>query len=271
MSGNGEDRTVEAIYEALDRQAPDEALALAEQALASSEEEDPVVRFLAGIALLEMDQAEAAVDQLRIAVEQDPEDAEFRSNLSLALFRTCRFDEAGAEAEKAVATDPELPDAHAMLSLVLERRGKLKDADRALAVASRIDAERFPPVIRMTRAAFEDEIGRAAAELPDHFRAHLKDVAVIVEDVPPEDVLLEEDPPLDPELLGLFVGVALKDRTHAGPGGDQPPRILLFQRNLERYATDSEHLREEIAVTLYHELGHYLGLDEDELVQIDLG
>jgi predicted Zn-dependent protease with MMP-like domain len=34
---------------------------------------------------------------------------------------------------------------------------------------------------------------------------------------------------------------------------------------------DEEHLREEIAVTLYHELGHYLGLDEDELVQIDLG
>jgi len=63
-TGNGDDRTVEAIYEALDRQAPEEALVLAEQALGSSEEEDPVVRFLAGIALLEMDHAEEAVEQL---------------------------------------------------------------------------------------------------------------------------------------------------------------------------------------------------------------
>lgn len=271
MSGNGDDRTVEAIYEALDRQAPEEALVLCEQALSSSEEEDPVVRFLAGIALLEMDHAEEAVEQLQTAVAEDPEDAEFRSNLALALFRACRFDEAGKEAEKAVATDPELPDAHAVLSMVLERRGKMKEADQALARAAKLDPERFPAVVRMDRAAFEEEIGRAAAELPENFRSHLKDIAVLVEDVPPTDVLLEETPPLDPELLGLFVGVALKDRTHAGPGGEQPARILLFQRNLERYAPDVDHLREEIAVTLYHELGHYLGLDEDELVQIDLG
>jgi predicted Zn-dependent protease with MMP-like domain/cytochrome c-type biogenesis protein CcmH/NrfG len=266
-----DDRTVEAIYEALDRQAPEEALVLAEQALNSSEEEDPVVRFLAGIALLEMDHAEEAIEQLEKAVAEDPEDAEFRANLALALFRVCRFTDAGKEAEKAVAADPDLPDAHSVLSMVLERSGRLVEADQALERAAKIDPERFPPVIRLSRSAFEEEVGLAAQELPEHFRAHLKDVAVIVEDVPPAEVLFEEDPPLDPELLGLFVGIALKDRSHLGPGGDQPPRILLFQRNLERYATDAEHLREEIAVTLYHELGHYLGLDEDELVQIDLG
>ena len=53
--------------------------------------------------------------------------------------------------------------------------------------------------------------------------------------------------------------------------GSLPPRILLFQRNLERQSRDLEDLRSEIAVTLYHELGHYLGLDEGELIAIDLG
>ena len=53
-------------------------------------------------------------------------------------------------------------------------------------------------------------------------------------------------------------------------GGGLPPRIHLFQRNLERFAVDREELQEEIAVTLYHELGHYLGLDEEELEELDL-
>jgi predicted Zn-dependent protease with MMP-like domain len=123
----------------------------------------------------------------------------------------------------------------------------------------------------MSRKEFEEEIERSAEKLPENFRKHLGEVAVIVEDLPSEAILREEDPPLDPELLGLFVGTSLEDRTHMGPGGEQPPRILLFQRNLERYASDAEDLRDEIAVTLYHELGHYLGLDEEELVQIDLG
>jgi len=82
--------------------------------------------------------------------------------------------------------------------------------------------------------------------------------------------LFEESPPLDPELLGLFVGTPIGEEGATG-SGELPPRILLFKRNLERYATDLDELLEEITVTLYHELGHYLGLDEDELHAIDLG
>ena len=48
-------------------------------------------------------------------------------------------------------------------------------------------------------------------------------------------------------------------------GGDLPPRIVLFKRNLERAAQDAEELREEIGVTVRHELAHYLGLDEEEI------
>src|SRR6185436_13138197 len=99
------------------------------------------------------------------AVAEDPEDAEFRANLALALFRVCRFDEAGRAAEKAVATDPELPDAHNVLSMVLERKGRFVEADQALARAAKIDPERFPPLIRLSRSAFEEEVGLAAEQL----------------------------------------------------------------------------------------------------------
>jgi predicted Zn-dependent protease with MMP-like domain len=101
-------------------------------------------------------------------------------------------------------------------------------------------------------------------ELPERFARHLEDVAVSVEDLPSEDVLQAEQPPLDPALLGLFVGTPRTEKSVFTEGG-LPPRILLFQRNLELNAVDEHELRDEIAITLRHELGHYLGLDEDEI------
>jgi predicted Zn-dependent protease with MMP-like domain len=77
--------------------------------------------------------------------------------------------------------------------------------------------------------------------------------------------LHEQRPPLDPELLGLFVGVAIDGHSYLSTGGELPPRIYLFKRNLERTVTRSEDLTEQIRVTLYHELGHFLGMDEDDL------
>ena len=270
MAGGSEDRLVEEIYDALDRQEPETALALARGALDGSDGEDPVLRFLAGVALLEMDHPEEAAEQLRRASGLDPEDAEFRSNLSLALFRSCRFAEAEAEAHRALQSDPGMPDAHVVVALVLERQWRLHDADEHLRRAEKLDPERFPYPVRLHRGAFREEAVRAGERLPVEFRRHLAQVAVTLEDLPSDAILTDEDPPLDPELLGLFVGTALPDRSLSGSTGELPPRILLFKRNIERYARDAEHLREEIAVTLYHELGHYLGLGEEELERIDL-
>jgi len=59
-----------------------------------------------------------------------------------------------------------------------------------------------------------------------------------VEDLPSELILTDEEPPLDPELLGLFVGTARTDRSYGAGGVEAPPRILLFKRNLERFAAD---------------------------------
>ena len=72
------------------------------------------------------------------------------------------------------------------------------------------------------------------------------------------------DDGVDPDLLGLFVGPNCAEGVESGD--PLPPEILLFLENLWDYADgDEEIFREEVRVTYYHELGHYLGLEEDDL------
>ena len=106
--------------------------------------------------------------------------------------------------------------------------------------------------------------------IDDTFRKHLDEVTVTIESLPSEAILRESDPPMDPELLGLFVGVPLSEKTNFSPGGELPPRILVFQRNLERMSASRDELHEQIRVTLYHELGHYLGFEEEDMDDLGL-
>jgi predicted Zn-dependent protease with MMP-like domain len=105
----------------------------------------------------------------------------------------------------------------------------------------------------------------ALAELPEPVRAYLSNVAIAVEDFPPDDDLLAADPPLPPTVLGMFRGAPLGDKGSMDPWSHFPSSIVLYQRNLERFATDRRDLVEQIRVTLLHEVGHFLGLDEEQL------
>jgi predicted Zn-dependent protease with MMP-like domain len=107
----------------------------------------------------------------------------------------------------------------------------------------------------------------ALAELPDRARALLRDVPIIVADLPAE---ADVDGGLDPRALGLFSGTSYPDMPHVGgqPGLSQ---IVLFRRNIERVAESEDELREEIRTTLLHETGHFFGLDEAELAGAGLG
>lgn len=270
MSGANGDDLLERIYDALDQGDPGTAVDLARAALAIQQEDDPVLRLLWGLALLDLDRPAEAQEQLARAVELDPDDGEARANLAVALFRSGRFPDAAREARRALDAEPGLPDAHAIQALVLEREGRFDEADRHEARAAELDPDRFPRPERIPRSAFAAEILRARELLPERFRRLLDEVAVLVEPVPPDGVLFEENPPLDPELLGLFAGVPRTERNQFSGPGEMPPRILLFQRNLERHSRDADDLSREIAVTVYHELGHYLGLDEDQLGELDL-
>jgi predicted Zn-dependent protease with MMP-like domain len=277
MSANDHDdpdlQPVESIYEALDQDDPALAFALARAALSAAADEadaDPVLHFLAGVALLELDEPEQAVAVLNRAVEIDPDDAEVRATMAYALYRSCDFARAELEAQRALDSDPSSSDAHHALALVLERRGELEGAEECFSRAAALDPDRFPPPLRLNDDEFERHVLRAREKLAEEFRRHLDEVVVSVEPLPGDELLHDEDPPMDPELFGLFVGVQLTQRSTFSPGGELPPRILLFKRNLERWFPDPDELVRQIAVTLYHELGHYMGLEEAELEAIEL-
>ena len=103
---------------------------------------------------------------------------------------------------------------------------------------------------------FDDHVRAALDELPPELAAALENVAVVVEDENPED----------PDLYGLFEGIPL---TEGGPGpGDLPNRIAVYRVPLEADFAEPDELREEIRVTVLHELGHYFGLDEDRLSEL---
>lgn len=83
------------------------------------------------------------------------------------------------------------------------------------------------------------------------------------------DALLDIEPDLDPDLLGLFEGNARCDPLPSLP--DEMPRIRLFLDNLwQDCAGDLKTYRDEVRITFLHELGHYLGLDEDQVAALGL-
>ena len=96
----------------------------------------------------------------------------------------------------------------------------------------------------------------------------MANLAILVEDEPSADLLaeMEIDPP--DTLLGLYQGVPLTERRW-DYGNALPDRILLFQRPLERESEDEDDLVVAIGETLIHEIGHYFGLSEEEIEQIE--
>ena len=258
---------VEAIYDALDDGRPADALQLAREALAGLPEDDPVLCFLTGRALIELDRLDEATKTLARAVALDPDDAEFRTDLAEALYLCCRFDEATEHAQRAVELDEAFADAHFMMGLLLERTDRRDLAEQHFERATARDGARFPAPLRIDQDEFARQLETARTALPETFRKHLDQVGLLVEELPSKELLFEETPPLTPELLGLFTGVPLDRQSQTSAGGELPPRIYLFKRNLERNVRGTAELAEQIRVTLYHELGHYLGLEEDDLEQ----
>ena len=110
----------------------------------------------------------------------------------------------------------------------------------------------------------DEEVNRLLRELPAAIRRQIEDVPIVFERAPSR-ALVEDG--LDADLLGLFVGEAYPE-----PGSDPiPPQILLFLVNIMDDADgDEEEYRRQVRITLLHEIGHYLGLDEDGLLARDL-
>jgi predicted Zn-dependent protease with MMP-like domain len=121
----------------------------------------------------------------------------------------------------------------------------------------------------MSRDEFKQLVVEAIDSIPPRFAAEVKNVAIVIEDAPAADVLAEMDMGPDDVLLGLYQGVPLPERQWAH-GNALPDRITLYQRSIEEECDDDEDdIVIAIGETLIHELGHYFGLSEDEISEIE--
>jgi predicted Zn-dependent protease with MMP-like domain len=103
---------------------------------------------------------------------------------------------------------------------------------------------------------FDDHVRAALDELPADIAAALENVAVVVEDENPED----------PDLLGLYHGIPLPER--GDTAGMLPDKISIYRLPLEESFPDPIELQEEIRITVLHELAHYFGFDEDQIAAL---
>jgi predicted Zn-dependent protease with MMP-like domain len=104
---------------------------------------------------------------------------------------------------------------------------------------------------------FDEHVQAALDDLPPEIASALENVAVVVEDEDPED----------PTLFGWYDGLG-PGRDHAGA---LPDRIVIYRRPLERAFPDPAELEREIRITVLHEVGHFFGLDEDQIDELGYG
>lgn len=120
----------------------------------------------------------------------------------------------------------------------------------------------------MTRAQFERLVADAVQSIPRTFRERMRNIALIVEDEPSDELLDEMD--VDPQdtLFGLYQGTPLTDRTW-DYGNALPDRIVLYQNPIEDASDSDQDMVAVIGETLIHEVGHYFGMSEQDIEEIE--
>lgn len=120
----------------------------------------------------------------------------------------------------------------------------------------------------MTRERFRKLVAEAIDTIPAHFAREIKNVAIVIEDDPADDLMDQMDMGPEDVLLGLYQGTPLTERRW-DHGNALPDRITLFQRSIEEDCESEDEIVVAIGETLIHELGHYFGMSEDEIMEIE--
>jgi predicted Zn-dependent protease with MMP-like domain len=113
-------------------------------------------------------------------------------------------------------------------------------------------------VVDLTPEEFDGLVGRALETIPTRLARAMDNVAVFVEDEPPDDL---------PGLLGLYEGIPLtaRDGWYAGV---LPDRITIFAGPLMRRCATQDEVVEQVRITVVHEVAHHFGIDDDELDEL---
>jgi predicted Zn-dependent protease with MMP-like domain len=225
---------LESILAELERCLSDEDLEGARAALSAAEEiagpDDPDVGYGRALIAWETGELEVGVAELKRVLELDPEFADAHHTLGLLL--------------------EELGDEAGMIHHFLRTRALDAKADRDRSIGSPEDIDRIERVARKT-----------IEELPEEFASLLKSVPVMLE-TRPSRALVETG--FDPRAYGLFEGPE-----HGEDDIPAPTRVALFTSNLLS-SFSGEELDEQVEITVFHEVGHYFGLDEEDMARLGL-
>ena len=114
--------------------------------------------------------------------------------------------------------------------------------------------------MELDRASFEALVEDALDQIPEEIAGLVRNVVVLVEDDPPAD---------EPDLLGVYEGVSLTERTTDHTG--LPDRITVFRRPLLELCETPDELVREVRITVVHEIAHHFGIDDDRLHDLGYG
>jgi len=120
----------------------------------------------------------------------------------------------------------------------------------------------------LPRDKFEALVADALASIPKRFREAMKNIAIVVEDEPAPELLVEMEIAPPETLLGLYQGTPLNERPW-NYGNQVPDRVVIFQGPIQRESQGERDLVIAIGETLIHEIGHYFGLSEEEIAKIE--
>ncbi len=225
------------------------------------------VYYLKAKALFYLENLEGALFLVRRAVRTLPEFGLYRGFEGQVLFELGHFEDARRQLEYAVRLDPDSGYVHYHLGLVAERLGDDEQARQAFRQANALDPDHYPLPVASNEADFEKVVEEAIANLPRSILEYVESVPVLVRDFPDADLLKNER--VSPQLLGIFIGVPSTEQEPSQQVTD-PNRIFLFRRNLEKVCRTHAELVEQIAITVKHEIGHYLGFDEEDMKRLGL-
>jgi len=122
--------------------------------------------------------------------------------------------------------------------------------------------------MKLTRKEFEEAVVSALKRLPRFFKKKMENVDVVVEDQASQELLSEMGLRSPFELLGLYQGIPL-DRRGFYYGNVLPDKITLFQIPIDSVCRTKEKVEEKVREVVIHEVGHYFGLDDKRLRELE--
>ena len=210
------------------------------------------------------ERTEDAVETARTVTRLFPEDADGWLELAQVLSDLGRAHEALDVLQEGVKTQAEDADLWFEMGLAAERIGKEGLRKKAFKEVWKLEHEHAPERrLFLSDEVLEKTVENTLTRLPPVAQRALKNVAIIIEDYPDEWVV--SDDVADPRILGLFDGPPLPDELSVSSVIEGPARIYLFRWNIDRVCTSVEDAIEQVEITVLHEVGHYLGLDEEAL------